>query len=734
MSRGRLVLAVLAVAATTSGEARVRRVGRNALVGISAPTSGGPASAHPFVNVRVHFGKTSNGIAADPETFRAYLGSKEITTLFEDFVENGRAAKRAAVLPPLLKVGPGRVNRLRIMVRTVPVGTRRRRLRDVDRLRFRAEEGPDRPPVAALALLSPGSEVILPNIPVGFDGTASFDPDSDRLTYLWDFGDDKPSTEPRPVHVFDEGSGDRTIRLTVTETDGQLTATDQITMFALPALDPGRTAGVHRVESSRTLELGSVALGAGASTTFTVRNPDPTPTSQLKVRLGADQPDFSLSATALDLGPEQEATVTLTFTPSAAGHQAGNLTLVASASNRPVIHLLAHGFGGGAPDAGPTLAAEPVFSYFFGRGAFAILPSGQRVDIPSAVNLCVRPEGSGGTGDLCVGSNDCDTAGEICTPALSSLVDANDLCSDGQGGLFLLSSEGTYLDPGGNLEKSISVIRLQVDANANRIGAAVLARTNDETMDIACDRRPGADGRVFVSRFEEVDNPACDRDEREVLTSIRRTNGAQVELSAPIDQVTGQEPCNGDFDQVGDMEVTRDGSSVFVSFDRDPGIYRVIGPPPTPLRIVRDVDDTFRFRERQFQVHSDGAILYARPEERGATTFITLYKIFPEQGVNGALSLSQLTPCAKFSVPNNQGATIIGDSIAAGPAAPGAADATVLVSFRGSEGPAPQRGGPLVLSQNLRIQATVAFASPAGNVPCTPLGLINAAALDPLTF
>jgi hypothetical protein len=723
MSRERLTLLVLALTVAPAGDGLAKPVGRNGLVAITAPSAVGLAAAHPWVNIRVGFGSTTSGVPADPQTFRARLGRTDITALFKDFVDKGQLAKQAAVGPPDVKVGRGRVNRLRIMVRSVPIGARRRRVRDVDRFRFRAEEAPNQPPVAALG---PSSEVILPGIPMGFDGTASLDPDADLLTYHWDFGDGTdPSSEPRPAHVFDEGGADRTIRLTVS--DGQLTATDQVTLFALPPLDPGRTPGVHQLVSSRALELGAVPPGASASTTFTVRNTDATPTSQLKVRLGTDRPDFTLDKTGLDLGPGQEDTVTLTFTPSGAGHRTGNLTLVASASNRPVTHLLGHGFGdadGRARDAGPTLADEPVFSNV-GGNPFAILMNGERVPVNAALNRCVRADGSGGL-TLCVGPQDCDTPGETCSPALTTPFPVVDLCADGQGGLNLLSEPYTYTDPGGNFDRSASVLRLQLDPNANRIGAAMLARTTDETVNIACDHRPGGDGRVFIAQFEELDTTSCFHDEREVLTGIRRTTGATVELLAPIDRVANQDPCEGDFDPVGDLEVSRDGSSIFASFQSGAGIYRVEGPPPTPLQIVQGVGDAF-------QVHPDGAILYARADDLGATGFIRLYKIFPEQSLSGALPLGAHSPCATFKLPNNQGFTRLGDSLVLDVPRPIAASANgvVLVSFGVSEVGTQRVIGS---ASPLRVRGTVAFASPFGESSCTDLGLVTAEPLDPLTF
>jgi PKD repeat protein len=704
--------------------AGARRLQTNGLVTLSVPTPGGVASAHPFVNIKVHFGLTGNRLPADPQTFRAYLGRKDITSLFRDIVENGVPGKHAAVDAPALRVGRG-VNRLRIMVRSMPFGRGKRRFRDVDRVRFRAVEGENHPPIAALGA---NADIILPGVPVQFDGAKSFDPDADLLTYHWDFGDGHSSPEARPAHPYADGTSDVTVRLTVG--DGQAESSTTAAMYACVALDPGRTPGLHKLDAAAALELGAVAPGGSRTATFVVRNGETAPTSQLRARFGADIPDFQVSPSAVDLGPGEEVPVTVTFAPTAPGHQRANITSVACGANRPVVHLLAHGYGGDAPGSGPTLAADPVFGNIFNRGTFSIQPDGQRVAIDNSASVCRRPEG-GGSGDLCVAPSDCVAAGEVCS-APTTLLEPNDLCSDGQGGLYLLSDEGTFTSPDGDTEKTVTVMRLQLGPDGSRTGADFLLRTNAETMDIACDRRPG-DGRVYISKFEELPfttTNSCDRDAREILTAIRRGAGTESQLLSPIDRALGQDDCNGDFDQVGDLEVTRDGSSAFVSFQLNGGIYRVVGPPPTPLEVIKDVDDTF-------QVHPDGAILYAQPDNRrGTTSFLSLYKVFPEQSVNGALPIEQHPPCATFSLPNNGGTMALGEiSIAAGRlAGGGSSDAVVLVSFFVSEGASPLRGGPFVLGRNLRVQGTVAFGSPAGNQPCSVLGVVNVEQFDMLMF
>src|SRR5437773_2936628 len=191
-----LALLLITALAAPAGAARVDR--KNLIKVISPSVSGG-VPAHPFVNVVVSFGRMSNGTAADPASFRARLNGSTITQLFEDVGDGTTVTgKRAAIDPPLFHEGK---NRLRIEVRSVAFksGHHMRALRDVDQLRFKAFSGTNQPPHA---LARAPSDIAPPGIPIPFDGSQSTDPDLDKLTYHWDFGDGTTSDEVRPSHAF----------------------------------------------------------------------------------------------------------------------------------------------------------------------------------------------------------------------------------------------------------------------------------------------------------------------------------------------------------------------------------------------------------------------------------------------------------------------------------------------------------------------------------------------------
>src|SRR5439155_19731872 len=137
----------------------------------------------PFVNVIVFFDGR-----ADPQTFRARLGRTDVTSRFVAIAgADGTPGKQGAIEASLLRVGRA-VNHLRLEVRTLQIPTKRgrtKRLRDVDRVRFRAVPAPDQAPVGHFS----GPDTVFPAVPAPFSARGSADPDPDLLTCHADFGD-----------------------------------------------------------------------------------------------------------------------------------------------------------------------------------------------------------------------------------------------------------------------------------------------------------------------------------------------------------------------------------------------------------------------------------------------------------------------------------------------------------------------------------------------------------------
>jgi PKD repeat protein len=61
-----------------------------------------------------------------------------------------------------------------------------------------------------------------------FDGTATYDPNNDKLSFLWDFGDGTTSTQPVVTHIFEKG-GQYKVTMTVKDTSGLDCGTAAIT-------------------------------------------------------------------------------------------------------------------------------------------------------------------------------------------------------------------------------------------------------------------------------------------------------------------------------------------------------------------------------------------------------------------------------------------------------------------------------------------------------------------------
>jgi len=697
-------LLVVALAAAASA-ARVRRQSEE-LLQVVEPSSA-VASAHPWVNVVVSFGRTKTGAPADPATFHARIGRDDVTAAFEPIYDGGTQTGARAALSNV-KIGRRPRNRLRLSVRAVRVADAKGPpSRDIDRVKFGAEEVPDRAPSAMIAVSAP---VVVPDDPITFDASGSHDPDGDEIEYLWDFGDGTTSTERTATHAFPAGlEGDVVVTLQVS--DGQLSTTATATLPTVPGVDPGRTEGILRVEATGQLEFGAVAVGATATRTLTVSNVDPTPTSQVKIRAAAaNGAAFAVAPSALvALDPGQSATLDVTFAPPATGHHDSRIGLVASATNRVAVSFVAHGYGGSAPGSGPTLVALPVYTVFPDLGG--IMPDGRTFAIDPSINECGPT-----TRDVCLADGDCATRGDTCT-ASTSPYPTNELCSDSTS-LFLLSDDGTFTETNADAdtERGVTLLRLDHDGAGNITGREILDRTTTETEHLACDGTPaGQGGLVYLAEFRNVaDSANCFRDEREALVRVNKGNGNTQVVSgfSRIDEAPGVGECD-DRDPVEQLATTPDGMRMVAGFESS-GLWRI---RPTPLFLTPDVSDAF-------QLHPDGSVLFTRARDRGTEGMIDLYRLTDDQVQHGALSLAAMTPCASFAVPNNAlgeefGRTTI-VSLVAGPASLTTRDGTALVSFISGVRPAPSDVFPFG-----NVRGIVAFSLPPDATSCTAVGIVG---------
>jgi PKD repeat protein len=750
----RHILAFVLACIVAAAPAEARRDKFDELMQVLTPSNKSTASAHPHINIVILFGRTSQeGIAVDQATFEARLNGEDATALFEPIAPGefgSTAGLRAIVDPALLKLGAK--NSLKLSVRSLPFpkGRRTRTGRDRDRLKFAVEEMANQPPVASATA---DTDIVFPGLPVQFDGSTSTDPDLDRLTYAWDFGDGGASGDTEPEHVYGTLSGDINAMLTVD--DGGTTTQATIPLKGEPPLDAGRTKGVVQMTASGSLDVGGVEVGQQGQRAFTITNLDPTVTSQLKVLLELRGAGFSLDPTALDLGPSESAVVTVTFGPTSIGHADAKIGLVASASNRSALSTIAHGYGGATPagSSGPTFASRLALYGQLdldrrGLAVFGLRPDGTRFFADNSVNTCVVPGGGTGTGDACVTDADCaanggscprsstcpggTNAGQPCTihdecplslcPSYS-LLDPEDLCSGNDGSYIVLSEEGTFTDPNFNVEteRAATLMRLTLDDDGNVTDREILDRPNEETTNMACDGiTPANGGRVFIAEYFNVDLGACFRTEREALTAIDKSNGRRQVLLSRLDSAQGIDECNDIEDTSAAMASSRDGSILYATFDVG-GSWRV---RPTPLAFLTNVPDG-----EVLEVHPDGALVYANAVDSGTQGRVNIFKVSPNRVATGPLPVGGLAPCGGFTLPNNGGRTFV-QGLAVGPSVAGADLGTILVSFLTSAS-----GISRILGDELRVRGVAAFTAPSGpEDTCEFAGLISLESVEQLTF
>jgi serine protease len=108
--------------------------------------------------------------------------------------------------------------------------------------------GPNDPPVAD----TNGPYTGIEDIAITFDGSGSYDPDEDPLTYKWDFGDGSTGAGVSPTHTYTTG-GEYTVTLVVNDakadsTPYTTTATiDEVNEPPVADAGPDRTASVGEV-------------------------------------------------------------------------------------------------------------------------------------------------------------------------------------------------------------------------------------------------------------------------------------------------------------------------------------------------------------------------------------------------------------------------------------------------------------------------------------------------------
>jgi hypothetical protein len=729
MSRFAAVIAAAAVViGATAGLAARRppRVDREPLLRVIAPSPDSTAKAHPFVNVRVGFGRASNGLAADPATFRARVGRRNVTAEFVDVLDDGVViGKRAALSSPPLKVDRGS-NTLRLRVRSLVVpGTSRRRLADTDRVRFRAADGPNQPPQPHFTV---DPDLITPDDTMTFSAAASFDPDGDLLTYEWDLGDGTIVTGEVVEHVY---STNEPVVVELRASDGETVATTSRDLGVVPVVDPGRTPGTLRLAAPANLDFGAVDLASeGVTRTFTVQNTSAAAASQLRFTVTVDDPTAAFAADCpptepCEIGPLGQQEVTVGFRPAAAGHAQAVLTVLATASNRAQIKLVSHGYGGAGPV--PWGAADPVFYFDLASQVAAVQTDGTAVAIDSGTAACeggttptypcITDADCAGGGTCpqrrCVGGTQhnapCASLQDCPSGRCGQSFDPFDLCADGTGAVFLLN-DFIHADPNVDHDPALSGTILRAGLDGAR--HIVTNEVSGGSTVLGCDRSPT--GRVTWAQYDiagiELD------EEREKLVDIRKTGSGLRTIFDDISKVLGFIDEEGfvEFEPSNALRRTADGSAVYVANFN--GLYRVF---PEPRQVTPDIDGAFA-------LFPDGSILATALTDDSSQATIRVYKLDPAAAATGPLQIRDLIPWATVAIPNNRGpcgslfclVTVIN-----GAGVDSAGNVFLNVVSGGALGIVPAQ---------LRVQGTLRIA-PSGSVGIST-GLVNLDIFDNLTF
>jgi len=186
-------------------------------------------------------------------------------------------------------------------------------------------------------------------VPIGFDGSASTDPDGDILTYEWTFGDGATETRPNPTHVY-ATAGIYTVRLTVNDGhEGINTAETTATVTGHPAISVAPQA----------LAFGTVQVGSSKDELLTFSN---TGTDTLTITsITSDNEVFSVPQVQefnIAVGGKP-VVVPVKFTPNMDGDHSGVITITSNDPNASSTTVSASGYGI-APAQPPNIVVSPA--------------------------------------------------------------------------------------------------------------------------------------------------------------------------------------------------------------------------------------------------------------------------------------------------------------------------------------------------------------------------------------
>lgn len=124
---------------------------------------------------------------------------------------------------------------------------------DTDTVTITVDSPENRFPVAIIDEPEDGGSFTVGE-PVEFDGSSSYDPEGENLTYVWNFGDGTSGHGETTTHSYDKAGGYK-IKLTVNDGDLDAEATVSITIHELPPQNNPPVAEIIEPEDGASFEV-----------------------------------------------------------------------------------------------------------------------------------------------------------------------------------------------------------------------------------------------------------------------------------------------------------------------------------------------------------------------------------------------------------------------------------------------------------------------------------------------
>lgn len=125
------------------------------------------------------------------------------------------------------------------------------------------QPGENTPPIAVISQPTDGAEFETEE-EIQFDGSESYDPDEDELTYVWDFGDGEVAYVAKPTHSYSE-VGNYTVELTVS--DSQETGNEVITVRIFTIVNHAPVAEIVAPVQDEVFEINTPIFFDGTNST-----------------------------------------------------------------------------------------------------------------------------------------------------------------------------------------------------------------------------------------------------------------------------------------------------------------------------------------------------------------------------------------------------------------------------------------------------------------------------------